>query len=912
MSTTSINIDAGMYSLFIDDSANNCQILTGIFTQDKIATPSQTELEKATIACEAIISGAKLCNIPLIAELARSIEKVIRILISDNLELDDDTYIIITNSILIMSNLNETDYEALDDWYNNKQPAIETNINHLKGFTEANNKNDITPEPQTEIKELANSTSKPSSDLELDESMLELFTLEAEAQTQLISEKLLELENEPNNESLLEPLMRASHSLKGAARMIGFDHVVNIAHGMEDNFVSYQKGSLSLNKNSIDTMLYCNDILTSISKTSASDLSAWVTSHAQAINKSISALTELSNGQTVNLDTLPKLDATSPEINEQTPNTGIKQPIEGADASIRIQSNRLNKIMGISNEILVSHNWVQSHLEELQLIKKRQTELALAMEALKHELEEIEIPDKQYASLLDVSQKAEICRQSLNDQINHTDEFDRRSYILSSKLNQEVIASRMRPFREGAHGFQRMVRDISNDLEKKIQLDLLGLDTLIDSDILDKIEAPLTHLIRNAMDHGIESPEVRKKNNKSQTGNITVHAYHNSGSLIISIVDDGKGVDLDALRRKIISKNRISEEMANQLSESEALDFLFLPGFSTRDDVTEYSGRGVGLDVVHSVVTELRGQIRCKSKLNQGMSIELQLPLTLSVLRTLMTRISGEYYAFPLARINTILKISSDDIFTIENKQFVRIHDKDVGLIDSSQILGYSNTEKNNSDILNIVILNDRNEHYALIIDEILDKQELALRTIDSRLGKIKDVSAAAISDDGLPVMILDIDDMFISINELINNKQLDIVKQKKSPQNKKMGKRVLVIDDSLTVREVEKKLIESKGYEVDIAIDGADGWNTVRSNEYDLVITDIDMPRMNGIELVKLIKQDANLNSIPIMIVSYKDNPEDRRNGLDAGADYYLTKGSFHDESLIEAVIDLIGEAQE
>ena len=457
-----------------------------------------------------------------------------------------------------------------------------------------------------------------------------------------------------------------------------------------------------------------------------------------------------------------------------------------------------------------------------------------------------------------------------------------------------------------------MVRDISHDLGKKINLDLLGLDTLIDSDILDKIEAPLTHLIRNAMDHGIEAPEVRQKNNKTESGNITVHAYHHAGSLIISIVDDGKGVDLEVLKKKIITKNRISEEMANQLSESEILDFLFLPGFSTRDNVTEYSGRGVGLDVVHSVVAELRGQIRCSTKLHQGMSVELQLPLTLSVIRTLMTKIAGESYAFPLARINTILKLEKSDIFSIENKQFIKFNNQDICLVDAAQILGYSGQQKNDSDILNLIIVTNHDEHFALIVDEVLDRQELALCTIDTRLGKIKDISASAISDDGLPVLILDIDDIFISIMELISNKQLGDISSQTSSHDKQAFKQVLVIDDSLTVREVEKKLLESRGYEVDIAVDGADGWNTVRNKQYDLVITDIDMPRMNGIELVKLIKQDATLNSIPIMIVSYKDNPEDRRNGLDAGADYYLTKGSFHDESLIDAVIDLIGEAQE
>ncbi|NOY66755.1 MAG: hybrid sensor histidine kinase/response regulator [Gammaproteobacteria bacterium] len=912
MSTTTHNIDASMYSLYTGDSTNNCIILSGIFNQNKITTPNEADLDKAARACEAIISGAKLCNIPLVAEISRAIEKVIRLLITESRLLDDDTYIVITNSVLIISNLNETPHDDLDDWYNNKTRAIKNNIQHLDNFlkseciTANNTEQEPDIEPPSPPGEIIN-------ELQLDESMLELFSIEAESQTQIINEKLLELENDPNNDNLLEPLMRASHSLKGAARMIGFDHVVEIAHGMEDGFVNCQKGTLSLDKESIDIMLYCNDILATISSTPSTDLPTWIATNNKAIKESVAALAEIAAGHSVDVSTLPKLNTNEDQHQNTTNNiTADNAATDSSDGAIRIQSNRLNKIMGISNEILVSHNWVQGHLESLQHIKKRQTELALIMENLKHELEQVEIPDKHYSLLLDATQKAEKCRLNLIDQITATDEFDRRSYILSSKLNHEVIASKMRPFREGSHGFQRMVRDISHDLGKKIHLDLVGLDTLIDSDILEKIEAPLTHLIRNAMDHGIETPEVRLNNNKPESGNITVHAYHHSGSLIVSIVDDGKGVDLKILKQKIIAKNQITEDMADKLSESEILDFLFLPGFSTRDDITEYSGRGVGLDVVHSVVSELRGQIRCKSKLNQGMSIELQLPLTLSVMRTLLTEVAGEYYAFPLARINTVQKISPDDIFTIENKQHIKFNNQDISLIESAQVLGYNKQRNSESPLLNVIILSSPKDNFALVVDNIIGRQELALRKIDSRLGKIKDINAAAISDDGLPVLILDVDDMFISISELIHSNQLGGISNNITSNSQQTCKQILVIDDSLTVREVEKKLLESKGYEVDIAVDGADGWNTVRNKQYDLIISDIDMPRMNGIELVKLIKQDASLNSIPIMIVSYKDNPEDRKNGLEAGADYYLTKGSFHDESLIDAVIDLIGEAQE
>lgn len=246
-------------------------------------------------------------------------------------------------------------------------------------------------------------------------------------------------------------------------------------------------------------------------------------------------------------------------------------------------------------------------------------------------------------------------------------------------------------------------------------------------------------------------------------------------------------------------------------------------------------------------------------------------------------------------------------ISTLEDKQYVTLDNKHIGLIHCSQILGLQNKHAAHNEIP-VIIIADWNNSYGLVVDELLGERSLALRTLNKKLGKIKDISAAALTDDGEPVLLFDTDDLLQSIQDIISGK--DLYKVDSLQQTASDKKRVLIVDDSLTVREIEKKLLESHGYLVDVAIDGVDGWNTVRSGHYDLLISDVDMPRMNGIELIKLVKNDAALRSLPVMMVSYKDRSEDKQKGLEAGADYYLTKGSFHDDTLIEAVIDLIGEA--
>jgi len=381
--------------------------------------------------------------------------------------------------------------------------------------------------------------------------------------------------------------------------------------------------------------------------------------------------------------------------------------------------------------------------------------------------------------------------------------------------------------------------------------------------------------------------------------------------LAITVSDDGRGVDLDRLRKKIVSKQMVSEEMANQLTEAELIEFLFLPGFSTAKSVTEVSGRGVGLDVVQSTIQEVGGMLRAVSKFGESMSFHLQLPLTLSVIRTLLVEIAGEPYAFPLTRIDRILMVAKKEISVVENRQYFAIDGQNIGLLTAHQVLELKDLPIN-SEVLPIIIVSDRLNSYGLVVDRFLGEKDFVVTPLDPRLGKVPDISASAIMPDGSPVLIVDVDDMVRSIDKLLSGGNLSVASGLKpaitEDLTSKKQKRILVVDDSITVREMERKLLQNQGYEVEVAVNGMDGWNAVRTNHYDLVVSDIDMPRMNGFEFVGQIRNNPNLKSLPVIIVSYKDREQDRIKGLEVGANYYLTKSSFHDNKLIEAVKDLIG----
>jgi two-component system sensor histidine kinase and response regulator WspE len=342
------------------------------------------------------------------------------------------------------------------------------------------------------------------------------------------------------------------------------------------------------------------------------------------------------------------------------------------------------------------------------------------------------------------------------------------------------------------------------------------------------------------------------------------------------------------------------------MSEAELFEFLFLPGFTLKESVSEISGRGVGLDVVQTMVKEVGGSVRVSSHTGQGTRFQLELPLTLSVIRTLLVEIGGEPYALPLARVDTVLKLPKAKIQSLEGRQHFTLGEQQIGLIAASQVLELE-SQPSGEDI-SIVVLGDRTARYGLVVDRFLGEQELVVRPLDARLGIVQNVSAAALMPDGSPLLIIDVDDLIQNIDNIISGQRLTQVGGNGPGEAKRVRKRVLVVEDSLTVRELERKLLDNRGYAVDVAVDGMDGWNAVRTGHYDLVVTDVDMPRLDGIELVTLIRKDNRLKSLPVMIVSYKDRQEDRQRGLEAGADHYLTKGSFHDETLVTAVADLIG----
>ena len=760
-----------------------------------------------------------------------------------------------------------------------------------------------------------------------DASLFELFTLEAEAQTQILSAGLLALERSPTQADQLEACMRAAHSLKGAARIVGVGAGVSVAHVMEDCLVSAQEGRLLLQPEHIDVLLSGTDLLLRIA---ASGMEGVAQTDVDAYVERLTALlaSGVGAGRSVGVPVLDPLTASAP-LSEPPALFGLSDALstdrdqeqfaaqaperrmaEGTERVLRVTAERLNGLLDLSSKALVETQRLKPLLAGMQRLKRLHAGSDRALVALGASLGETGAGPQAGKALEEARALLAQAQQMLMQQAAELDEFAWQSGQRAQLLYDTALACRMRPFADVLAGQARMVRDLGRELGKQVCLQIEGEKTQVDRDVLERLEAPLTHLLRNAVDHGIESPELRLAGGKGVEGVIRLRASHHAGMLVIELSDDGGGVDLERLRRNIVERHLSPAQTAAQLSEEELLSFLFLPGFSLRDTVTQISGRGVGLDAVQHMVRQMHGSVELEQWSGEGSRFRIELPLTLSVVRSLVVEVGNEAYAFPLAHIEHMRDLRPEDIVQLEGRQHFWHGERHVGLVSASQLLQRPSGQAS-EEALRVVVIRGRDAVYGVAVERFIGERTLVVMPLDARLGKIQDVTAGALLDDGSVVLILDVEDMLRSVEKLLDTGRLERIDRRNRQVGAAPRKRVLVVDDSLTVRELERKLLVGRGYEVTVAVDGMDGWNALRGEDFDLLITDIDMPRMDGIELVTLLRRDTRLQSLPVMVVSYKDREEDRRRGLDAGADYYLAKASFHDDALLDAVAELIGNAQ-
>lgn len=716
-----------------------------------------------------------------------------------------------------------------------------------------------------------------------------LYRVEIEEQCAAMGRLILQLEQSPDRLDLIPAIMRAAHSVKGASRAVRLDPSVQLAHALEDRLSAVQRGEEAIGDALIEFGLAVIDLLRELAQQGAQPR---LLSDAERL-----------------------LAARGDEGDLRSAVAPVGQPVpeyiavEQSDPVLRIKASLVSRLIALASSSLVSGHRLRPFQERQQRLRQRLAMLSRTLDELHHRLGAPAQTTAVGGPLAEMRRKLSETRQDFNDWIDQFSEYGREAFDLNQRLYQAAALTRLRPFRDLALGYPRMVRDLARELGKRARLTIVGEGLEVDRDVLEQLDAPITHLLRNALDHGIERPEVRRRADKAEEGHLRIWVGIRAGMLAIDISDDGAGLDLEAIRTRLKASSGQPAEAIDALSEQALKETIFQPGFSTRGAVTEVSGRGVGLDVVRNVIERLEGTVRLSTRSGQGSTFHLLVPVSRAVTRSLAVRVGGETYAFPSLRIERVLRCVAQQVQAREGLFYLPWEGRNIGLLPLAELLDLGHTPWRPEMDLDVVLVAYQGREIGFVVESLLGEFDLATRPLDRRLGRVADVASMAVLPDGEPVILLDVDDLMRSAlsQERLRLQRIEASSETVAAQTL----RVLIADDSISVRELERQLLAAQGYAVEVAVDGLDAWGKLRDQSFDLLVTDVDMPRMNGIELTRSVKQDPRLRALPVVIVSYRDRPEDKRRGLDARADAYLTKNDFQDEGFVRLVQQLIGPSR-
>ncbi|MDD3149468.1 MAG: hybrid sensor histidine kinase/response regulator [Candidatus Gastranaerophilales bacterium] len=621
--------------------------------------------------------------------------------------------------------------------------------------------------------------------------------------------------------------------------------------------------------------------------------------------------------------TVSQTDVISKE-QEESKKEDYKPVDSGTIKTLRVDTRKLDQLVSQVGELIISKIKTKEHLTELEKISRTGEDWYREWGKVKHYVKYIDkkfwqwheldtksnniLPNKAFGMFFEEgSTKLMDLVNKMNSLYRTIQEDDARLNLIINGLEEMVKSVRVLPLATVFHMFPRMVRDISREKNKKIELEISGSETSVDKKIIEEIKSPLMHIIRNSIDHGIETPEQRANAGKNPTGKIYLSAHHLENSVLIEITDDGKGIDLEAVKRKALEKNLLNPTELETMSESQIMNIVFWPGFSTGETVTDISGRGVGLDVVHTKITQLNGKVNIKSKFGEGCRISIQLPVTMATIPSFLVSVNKQTFAIPTSTVKTAFWINKKEIFKKEGKDTIIYDNKTLSVCKLSQILEMSDI-KNDFEKVVVVVLQAEDMQVGFIIDKLLGDQEILHKKLTPPLVRVRNIAGITTLGSGELCLILNINDLIKSAFYSFN-KEVRRVVNPVHVQESTEKKKVLVVDDSATTRILERNILRASGYDVTVATNGLDALTLTSSEDFDIVISDVEMPEMTGIELVTRLRENSATRNLPLILVTSLCKEEDKQKGFNAGANAYIVKGKFNQQELLSTIKKLLEE---
>lgn len=742
-----------------------------------------------------------------------------------------------------------------------------------------------------------------------------------------ITERLFQLEEHPgNHDQVIEEIFRIAHTLKGSSRMMGYQDVSALAHKMEDLLVEIRDGHLELHANIIDLLFYCLDTINYL---------------VEGVAKNVKRSADLEQFSRLFADVIAGKDVEVPHLQSQVlkapppeqpqaaaPSKSAEKAYSVEDIEeqqyIRIHTGDLDAILNLVGELIINQHRYEGQWSAYAAI----TEMLRSQRQPIAELQQIALDgngaSSQAVGIRKISDALEQANSALMLETKslfkrvRTDGQQMRLAI--NHLQEQVIDIRMVQAARIFALLPRLVRMTARKLGKKVDLQIDGEDTRIDSRIIEEMRDPLIHLVQNALHHGIEVPEKRKNYGKNPTGMLTISACQEGNRIVIMVKDDGQGIQTARIRDRALKDGLLSHRDLKSVNEQQLFDLLFHPGFSTSDTVDDIAGRGFGLDIVRQHVDRVQGEIEVRSHAGQGAEFLLKLPLTLTIMNALLVRLADDLFAIPTVAVEKTFDIAPDALEHLGKTPVIPYGNALLPVVDLRHLLHASphgrpmpvDAEERRVPIeperRTVIVLQAEERRLGFLVDDLSEEREIVIKHLGPCLKRVKNV-AGATTVRGDVVIILFVRDLIRSADLLLEGMVLPPTGKKETRHTEESANarravpRILLVDDSPNSREVQRRLLEQAGYEVLTAEDGADGLEILRRASVDAVVTDVEMPTMDGLSFTKAIKADETLRHLPVIIVSAKSSAADQQSGMAAGAASYIVKGAFNEQTLLQAV---------
>ena len=742
--------------------------------------------------------------------------------------------------------------------------------------------------------------------------LLATFAVEGKEHVNAISSALLELERTPAPErqvQIVEAVFREAHSLKGAARAVNMTEVEAICQSVESVFAAMKRREIGPAPALLDLLHQAVDGIERLLPYAG----AAAPSDVVQTERLLKLLDRASSG------------APPPDDRTAEPASTIEGWLSERSASsdaVRISTAKLDSLLLQAEELVpekLSLAERAAKVRELRAaLSQWKTEWTRILPSLRAVQRQIHAPSQRsdngktiakdpgtrLLEFLDWSNGAVRTAESQLEELTKSLDQDRRS--LAGKVDNLLADMKkvlMLPFAWVLEIFPRLVRDLSRDRGKEVDLIVEGAELEIDKRVLEMIKDPLIHLVRNSIDHGIEKPEERLQNGKPARGTIKIAvSYKDSGQAEVRIADDGAGIDTQEILNSALKLGLVSPEEAGSLEDERVSSLVFESGVSTSPMITDLSGRGIGLAIVREKIASLNGFVRLETRPGAGTTFRLVLPLTLATFRGTLVRVSEHLFILPSVNIDRVDRVYAKEVKTVENKETVQLDGRAVALVHLGDILGLAgkNGAQASPDRISVVLLGPAEKRIAFAVDEVLQEQEVLVKTLGKQLARVRNIAGATILGTGRVVPILNASDLLKSA--LVASAVVGRPAHAASVTTARK-KSLLVVEDSITARTLLKGILETAGYDVRTAVDGIDGFTQLRAGTFDVVVSDVDMPRMSGFDLTAKIRADKKLGEIPVVLVTALHSREDRERGMDVGANAYIVKSSFDQTSLLEVI---------